>query len=282
MNRADIRIKIREILRDFYDIDNIGPGGIAIGVATLPVLNVSRYNIGDILIVADEHMQVSAIDTANDQLTVIRGVHLTTQADHVSTWEIKINPEFTNRALNQCIDFSIGDTFDRQAGIWIETIDETLTTSTDAGVTGREYTIPGGLTDIARIQVEDDNGHYQENRDWELVGSKIQFKKDFSDAGKGIRLIGTSYQALLTDDATALTLGDEQAQFVIYDATWYAIQMRFGHRLKATEYSAAVNDRAGQPFDLINMANTLKRTVADLRLREFKPRMPYYMTRPRR
>jgi len=282
LNRAEIRTKIREILREFYDTDTVATGGIDGSSATLPVNNVSRYKVNDVLLIESEMMKIESVD-AGGNLTVTRGAFESTAAAHVATTTIKIIAEFTDRMLNQAIDFAIGDTFNTDGtGMWIETIDETLTTALTAATSGREYTIPSGLTFIARIQVENDDGTFIENRDWELIGTVIQFKKNFNDAGKTIRLIGQSYQALLTDDNTALTLGIEQAQFIIYDAAFYALQQRFAHRLKATEYSASVNDRAGQPIELVNMVNTIRRTVNDLRRREFKPRMAEYATRPRR
>jgi hypothetical protein len=273
MKRDAVRVQIREILRDFYDTDTVATGGITSSATELPVNNYSRYDIGDVISVESEIMVVRGITVSTGSLSVGRGYNLSTAAAHVATKAIIINPEYSDRSLNQCIDFGIGDTFDRQAGIWIETIDETLTTSN-----AREYTIPTGLTYIARIQIQGSDGFFAENRDWQLIGTKIQFFKDL-DTGMTIRCIGTSYQPLLDDDSSDYTLGDEQMQFVIYDAAFYALQQRFSHRIKATEYSAAINDRAGQPLDIINMVNTLKRQVDQLRVREFKPRMFEFATR---
>ena len=271
MTRDEVRLKIREILRDFYDTDTVATGGITIAAETMPVNNPSRYNVGDIITVESELMIVRSIST--DSIGVGREYGNSTAAAHVATKAILINPEYSDRSLNQCIDFAVGDTYDRGAGIWFETIDETLTSST-----AREYTIPTGMAYVARIQVEDSSGNFIENRDWQLIGTKIQFLKDLS-SGLTIRCIGTSFQALLDDDTSDFDLGDEQMQFVIYDASFYALQQRFAHRIKATEYSAAINDRAGQPLDIINMVNTIKRQVDLLRMREFKPRMFEFATR---
>jgi len=279
MNRADVRTAIREILRDFYDTDAVATGGIDSSSETLPVDNPTRYAVGQVIQVGSELMIVRSANSEDSELTVTRAAKESTAAAHIAAVVIKIFPEYFDRALNQAIDLAVGDTFSsKDGGIWIETIDETLSSVLDQ----REYSIPAGLTTIDRIQIQDTNNNYQEDRNWDLIGTKIQFMKELQDAGKTIRLVGTAHQALIADDTTEYSLGDEQMQYIWYDGAWHALQQRFAHRIRATEYSASVNDRAGQPFDLINMANNLRKTVEQIRNREFKGRMPYYSQRIRR
>lgn len=263
MNRSDLRKDLRRVLRDFYDLDTVRTGGITSSAITLPVNNPNRYNVGDLLVVESEEMTVTAIDQANLNLTVVRAKNLSTAAAHVAGVAIKINPEWGDNALNQGINYAIDDMY---PGVWIEVIDETLVTSS-----AREYTIPAGFAFFSRVQIEDANGNFHDVSYWEPVGTVIQFFKDFPETGKTIRLIGVGYQGRLSDDTTALDLADEQSSALVYLAANFCIQQRFAHRLKSTEYSAAVNDRAGQPFDLINMSNTLKKQAQDMKARETRP-----------
>lgn len=275
LNRAQLRVKIREIIRDFYDVDTVGTGGINSSSETLPVNNPSRYNVSDILVIESEHLIVRAIDSTNSQLTVTRGIQLTTAAAHSAAVAIVIRPEFTDRAINQSIDSAIADTY---PDIWIEVVDETLSTST----TAREYTLPAGFTFIHRVQIADSNGYYFENKDWDLIGTKIQFGRPFSDSGMTIRLIGQTYQSFLTSDSTNLDISDEQAEFIIYKGALLTLEMRLGPRMKAIEYSASVNDRAGQPLELLQMFRFLVNETERIKARERKPQMFRYAMRMRR
>jgi len=272
LNRADIRTKIRETLRDFYDVDTVRTGGIDSSATTLPVDNPSRFNIGDKITVETEHMIVRDVNNEDSELTVTRAFQITTAAAHVAGVAIIIHPEFTDRALNQGVDAGIADTY---PDIWIEVVDETLTTAV-----AREYTIPSGFTLVKRIQIANADGFFIEDRNWELIGTKIKFNRDHLDLARTIRVIGQTYQALLTDDTTNLTLQDEQAEFIIHKSALSALEMRLGHRLKATEYSASVNDRAGQPLELIQMYNYLRRQVQVLKARELRPQMSTFAMRP--
>lgn len=278
---ATVRTKVREVLREFYDVDTVGSGGIDSSSETLPVNNFSRYNVEDIIQIGDEILKMRAVadsTTSPATLTVTRAFLGSTAAAHLAAVAIKILPEFTDRALNSAINSAIADTFDRHGGIWIETIDETLVS--DQSV--QEYDIPAGFTNIARIQIKDDDGIFQEIRNWELIGTHIQFQRALPYDSAVIRLIGTSYETLKTMDSDAFTLSDEQVEFVIWDAVWFAIQQRFAARIKATEYSAAVNERAGQPNEMISMVRAIRETVERIRLREFKGRMSEFSPGPRR
>jgi hypothetical protein len=263
MKRPEVRTKIRQQLRDFYDVDTIATGGITNSATTLPV---SLYSIGDKLTIASELLIVRAVDLTAGTLGVNRGADESVAAAHIAGVAITINPEYSNRDIDLCIDLAVGDTYLGAGGLWIPVVDETLTTTTS-----REYSVPAGIAYPYRIQIEDGDGVFNEVKKWELIGDKIQFVYDL-DPGCTMRILGTSFQELVDDDTSDFDLADEQMQFIIYDAAWHAIQQRFAHRIKATEYSASVNDRAGQPLDMINMVNTLRRTVDLLRQREFKPR----------
>lgn len=278
---ATVRTKVREILREFYDIDTVATGGIDASSETLPVSNISRYNVEDILQIENEILKMRAVldsSSSPGTLTVTRGFLASTAAAHLISVAIHIFPEFTDRALNSAINSAIADTFDRHGGIWIETIDETLVS--DQSV--QEYDIPVGFTNIARIQIKDDNGIFQEIRNWELIGTDIQFQRPLPYDAAVIRLIGTSYETLKTADTNAFSLADEQVEFIIWDAVWFAIQQRFAGRIKATEYAASVNERAGQPNEMISMVRAIRDTVDRIRVREFKGRMSEFAPGPRR
>ncbi len=277
LNRAQLRTKIRELIRDFYDTDTVATGGISSSSEELPVTNVARYNAGDLIVIESEHMIVRSIDSSVSPaiVSVTRGAQLSTPAAHLAAVAILIRPEFTDRALNQAIDSAIKDSY---PGIWLEVVDETLSTST----TAREYTIPNGFTFVRRIQVANAEGYFFENKDWDLIGTKIQFGNSFGAGGLPIRVIGQTYQSLLVDDSTNLTLSDEQADFIIYKGALLTLEMRLGPRLKATEYSASVNDRAGQPLELLQMFRYLVNETERIKLRETKTQMGGYTMKMRR
>lgn len=283
INRADLRLAVREILREFYDLDTIATGGISSSAVTLPVTTVTRYKIGDVLQIGSEFMKVEAIDQDNSQLTVQRAFRGSTAAAHLAAVQIYIVPEVTDRMLNYAINFGIANTFANRElgdmGIWFDVVDTSLTTL----ITTREYTIPTGFaTTHFIIEVQDGNGNYLPNNAWHISGTKIVFHADFPVAGYIIRITGMGYQPQLSDDTTNFTLADEQVEVVKIDAALHILEMRLGPRIKATEYSASVNDRAGQPNDMVVVLGHLKNRFASIRARESKPMKSTYLERPRR
>lgn len=281
--RADVRLAVREELKEFYDIDTIDTGGISSSALTLPVVTPTRYKIGDVLQVESELMKVEAIDTEDSSVTVQRAFRGSTAAAHIAGVSIYIIPEITDRMLNYAINAGIADTYanrDRgDMGIWFNVIDTTLTTS----ISTREYTIPSGMaTDHMIIEIQDESGNYQVNKEWRISGTKIVFNSDFDSAGKTIRVSGMGYQSQLTSDATTITLSDEQIEFVKCRAVLNLLEMRLGPRIKATEYSAAVNDRAGQPNEMALIVRYMRDRAESIKARESKPMKSTYMSRPKR
>jgi hypothetical protein len=262
--RADLRLKIRELVQDFYEIDTVGAGAIDASSETLPVTNQIRFNVGDVLQIGSEQLKVRSLnDDADGTLSVTRGFRLTTAAAHTAGSAIVIHPEFADRAMNQAINSAIADMY---PDIWLEIVNESLVTSA-----ANEYTIPSGVSFVRRIQIEDAEGKFsQDNRDWQLIGTKIQFTRDFSDYGRTIRVIGEWFQPQLSDDVTTLEVSDEQAEFIIYKGAHKLLEFRIGPRLKSTEYSAAVNDRAGQPLEMLQMYGYLRNTANEIKQRERK------------
>ncbi len=248
-------------------------GGIDASATTLPVTNLNRYNIGDILQIESELMVVREISTTDDELTVSRGFRLSTAAAHLAAVAIAIHPEFTDRLLNQTINSAIADTY---PNIWLEIKnDDDLVTDVDE----REYDSPSGFTFVRRIQVANADGFFLENRDWEMIGTMIKFNRSFTESGRAIRVIGQYYQPQLSDDSTNLDIADEQAEYVFYNAALLALETRLGPRLKATQYSASVNERAGQPTEMIQMYRYLQNECQMIKFRETKPHISGYMTR---
>ena len=279
-NRAQVRTRIREELKEFFLLDTVGSGGIDASSTTLPVTTASRYKVGDVLQIESEQMEVIAVDVENGQVTVVRGFKETTAASHSAAVSIKILDEVSDRMLNQAIDVAIADTFvnraDGDAGIWYEVTDTTLTTDTDE----REYTIPSGITFVSMIEVEDDNGNFQIVTRYRIVGTKIVFTADFGSAGDTIRVTGMGYQDQLTDDSTNFTLSDETVdRFIVPHAALGILEMRLGPRLKATEYAASVNDRAGQPNEMVFAMQHLRRRVMQAKTNESRPMRSGFMLR---
>lgn len=284
INRADLRLAIREILKEFFDNDTIAVGGITSSATTLPVTTIARYKIGDVLQVESELMKVEGLDSTVTPatLTVQRGFRGSTAAAHIAAVAIRITPEVTDRMLNYAINTAIADTYsnpDRgDMGIWYEVVDTTLTTSSST----REYTLPSGLaTTHFIVEIRDGSGNYQITRDYRVSGTKLVFGGDLI-AGYTIRISGMAYQAQLSDDTTTLTLSDEQSEFIKYSGALAILEMRLGPRIKATEYSAAVNDRAGQPNDMVLVIGHFRNKQDLIKRRESKPMKSHYSARPKR
>lgn len=276
LTRANLRLAIREALKSFYDVDTVGSGGIDISSVLLPVTNVNLYKIGDTLQIESELMKVQSIDENNEQLTVARAFNLSSASAHAALTEIKIIPELTDRMIDYAINSGISETYPT---IWFNVLDTSLTTNT----TTRQYAIPAnfGNTNFI-IEVEDENGNFQLNRDWFVSGQYIVFMKDFSENGLTIRIQGMGYQTFLSDDSTTLNLADEQAEFIKAAAIYELMEMRLGPRLKATEYAASVNDRAGQPNEMITMIQHYRNKMQRLKEREGRPLKSGFLSRPRR
>ena len=268
--RVELRTLIREKLREFYDTDVVATGGISSSATLLPITIIDRYKEGDTILVESEMMKVVDIDEANNQITVLRGYLETTAAAHLAAAAIKIFPEFTDRMLNNAINEAIADTTidpDTGVGIWTDVQDTTLTTSTST----REYTKPAAVEKISNIEIQDDNGNYQPFNYWRQSGSKIVFYVDFSRAGDTIRVNGIGYQAILAADATALTITDKQAMFIVYKTAALLVEGRLPARAKATQYSASVNDRAGQPDEMRLLSRHLNNEAIAIKRREGRP-----------
>lgn len=282
-NRAQARLAIRELLKEFYDQDTVATGGISSSALTLPVNNPTRYKIGSMIQVESEYMKVEAIDTNASTVTVQRGYLGSTAAAHLINAIILITPEVTDRMLNYAINDAISNTYANRdlgdMGIWINVVDTSLVTS----ISTREYTIPAGFaTDSFIIEILDESGHYQTHKDWHISGTKIVFHSDFDTAGLTIRIDGMGYQSRLADDSTNFTLSDDQVEFIKWAAALNIIEMRLGPRIKATAYSAAVNDRAGQPNDMILIVSHFKKRMNEVRSREARPMKSGYLTRTKR
>lgn len=272
LNRSQVRIKVRDVLKDFYELDTIGVGGIDSSSASLPVTTVTLYKIGQVLQIDSELLIVREVDQENEELTVGRGHNASTAASHSAGAEIRIINEVTDRMLNDAIDRAVDDTYHDieggTAGIWFNVTNESLTTDIDT----REYDVPSGLAFISMIEIEDDNGNHQITSRWRLVGSKIVFTADFANAGRTIRISGMGYQLHLADDSTNFTLTDEIVNsFIVYSAALHILEMRLGPRIKATEYAASVNDRAGQPIEMLQIISGWRNRVASIKRRESKP-----------
>jgi len=275
--RATTRANIKRVLRQFPIPDTVGVGGFNTSVTTFLVTNIDRYGVGDTIEIGAELMLITAIDTSTSTLTVVRGYQGTTAAAGIAGDAIAIRPEFSADVMNQCINYGINETFtnieDGSSGIWIDTIDTTLVTV----LAQREYTIPASLTTLDVIEIKDSNNNYQINRRWRLVGTKLVFMRDPLESGKTIRISGTSYQPQISSDATTFLLADEQLEFVEWHAVLCLLETRLPARLKATEYSASVNDRAGQPNEILTMLGYIKRKSKEIKKRESKPKKSGYM-----
>ena len=260
-NRSNLRDNIRKILKQHFTKDTLA-ATINATVTEIQINIPDLYSVGDILglasddATAEELVQVvgkpATTSDTGDKLTISRSMAGSTAKTHASGNVVRVYPEFSEADLNLAINYGINDTFVKHTegghGIWIEVQDTTLTTSI-----AREYTVPSGITFLTQIEIADANNNYQVSRRWRISGAKIVFHGAFPATGKTIRVNGVGYQAQLTDDATSLTINDEALEFVEFTAAWRLLEWRLPERLRATIYSAAVNERAGQPIEIMNM-----------------------------
>lgn len=277
-NREEVRTLVRDYLQEFYDKDILA---VAVDADDTPltVTDISKFKIGDTIQIDTELMVILAVDTESTQISVARGAKESTAAAHSESATIKIIPEVTDRMVNDAIARAVGDTYgDHEtgsAGIWINALNTDLETDTEE----REYTIPSGISFISTVEIEDSNGNFQITHRWRKVSNKLVFTADFSESGRTIRLDGMYYQTILTDDTTNFTLSDETVDsFIVKCAALNVIETRLAHRIKASEYAAAVNERAGQPSEMMQAIGFLRRTVQDIKRRESKPMKSGYAT----
>lgn len=269
---------VRDYLREFYEKDTLG-ATITSAETTLSVNAITKYKMGDLIQIGSELMRLTGVDEENEEITVTRGINESTAAAHSDGAEIFIIAEVTDRMLNDAIARAIGDTYgDHEtgsAGIWVNALNTDLETDTDE----REYTIPSGISFISIVEVEDSNGNFQIAHRWRKVGNKLVFTADFAESGRTIRIDGMYYQTILTDDTTNFTLSDETVDgFIVKSAALNVIETRLANRIKATEYAASVNDRAGQPSEMMQMVGFLRRLVQDIKRRESRPMKSGYAT----
>ena len=277
--RSDARGNIRKILRQYSVADTLA-ASLDSSATEITVNLPDIYSVGDVIGIAADDSSAEelvivvgkpvTVSDAGNKLTISRAHAGSTAKVHASGNAIRAYPEFHDAELDVAINYAINDTFiksrDGAYGIWVEVQDTTLSTST-----AREYTVPSSITFISQIEVADDNANFQVTRKFRISGSKIVFHGAFPSTGKTIRVNGIGYQARLSDDTTAFSISDEQIEFVEFTAAWKLLEWRLPERLKSSVYSAAINERAGQPNEIMNMINYFRRRSEDIFARESRP-----------
>ena len=284
-NRSNTRDNIRRILKQHPVLDTTA-ASLTSSAVEMTVSAPEIYSVGDVIGIAandssaEELVKVIAKPEDSTKLTISRAHAGSTAKAHDSGKVIRAYPEFTDADLNQAINYSVNKTFvdpiTGTHGIWILISDTTLTTSSD-----REYTIPSSITFMSLIEIKDSNGNYQINKRWRLSGTVIVFHHSL-DVSRTIRITGMGYQSQLSDDSTSWTLADESLEFIEFCSAWHLLEWRLPDRIKATIYSAAVNDRAGQPNDILNTIAYFRRRAEDILARESKPPLSTFLLAPKR
>lgn len=262
LNRADIRNLLREQLEAWYDTVTLRDAVLkASGFSTLTIkddLEKGFLKGGSILEAGSEIMRVVDMPDENQSVRVQRGYRGTTPESHAAGREVKVHPGWgwTDYELNAFIIPNAIRWLKPYAWVPATTSDFTWSQNAREATPGSGIAYPDGHY-LLKVQYYDSSlAIYRPFHGWQLVGSKLYFRET-AGAARTLRAIYTKFQAVLSDDTTAMDNDDFAEPCALYGAHLCLNQLKT-NRVRFAEYSAALGDRASTPDELIRVAYDIK------------------------
>lgn len=221
-----------------------------------------------------EILQVVDLPENVESVRVLRGVIGTTSAAHISGSDVKIYHSWgwTDIELNRLLDDAIR---------WLKPHSWTIGRSADFTWSGdtREVTLPSAAgisypdgNRLHKLQWKDDQGRYHDFFGWQQQGDRLRMR-NLAGTGRTLRAIYLKFQGVLSADSSALDNDDFKEAI-----TKYAVHLAFNalkaNRVRYAEYSAALNDRASTPDELIRLAFDFKNQAVLVRDEKSCPAPP--------
>lgn len=228
--------------------------------------------------IEDEVMLVVSVDTGTNTMVVVRGYQGTTAAAHADTTSVFIHPiwGWTDAAMS----IHLRDAFVwlRPTG-WMLGVSETFTWDQGTYVaqvpTSSAIDYPNGNW-LHQVEFQDSDGNFRPFYGWQVLGPYIRFREKAS-------VDRTLHAVMLVWQRMPLAMADSMDDDTFFEpVVLYAAQLALNelktNRSRYTEYSAALNDRASTPDELIRTAFDLKNQAILAKETLAKPMPPTYLS----
>lgn len=261
IDRNELRDKIRALL-------NYWPDLMRLEAAMDPETDTLRVRAGQlkdfiqpsgVLEIESEVLKVIDLPAESDTVRVMRGHMNTTAANHVINTQVRSYGRWgwTNSELNLLINDAIRWL---KPAAWIDALSDTFTWSADTHVVdvpaASGISRPDGNYIYQLEHLNSGDSVYYPMRGWQLIGDTLHLRSNTA-VGRTLRARYCQFQAALTGDTTNLD-NDDFAEAIASRTAELALISMGTNRVRYTEYSAALDDRASTADELIRMAFNLR------------------------
>lgn len=261
IDRNELRDKIRALL-------NYWPDLMRLEAAMDPETDTLRVRAGQlkdfiqpsgVLEIESEVLKVIDLPAESDTVRVMRGHMNTTAANHVINTQVRSYGRWgwTNSELNLLINDAIRWL---KPSAWIDALSDTFTWSADTHVVdvpaASGISRPDGNYIYQLEHLNSGDSIYYPMRGWQLIGDTLHLRSNTA-VGRTLRARYCQFQAALTGDTTNLD-NDDFAEAIASRTAELALISMGTNRVRYTEYSAALDDRASTADELIRMAFNLR------------------------
>lgn len=264
---ANVRQRVRHVLHDYPNLDTTD-GQITATATTLIVDNVARFSPGNIIQIGTEVLKVESLVVGTRTLTIQRGYMASTAAIHTDASVVYIfnRGGFTDLELNQYINDGIDGIIPELYYITNQAVAAVSSTAVSIDVSSYLTTAPFStrLLQIWWRKASQTTDEYKPFRDWTLMKDRVYLSAPFGESVDLI-LVLQKYETRKTADADVFLIVDEAIEAVVLFAVAKAYRILLSDRNKFTEYSAVVDERAGSPTDIINMARDMERRAYSIK-----------------
>lgn len=273
--RAELRTDIRDKIGSWPLRQPTVSVGVTLTATSITVSDGSDIAQRQLIEIDSENMLV--LSGSGNVLTVLRGYRGTIKAEHSIGTEVNVFDPWgwTNHQLNSAISRAIqwlrGDpnpawTHDFLTFTW-----PASTRALDIGSAFIDW--PHGPASALSLSFKDAStpAQYIRTDNWIQRKSMLLVPYSFAEA-KVARLEIAKFQSDLTNDSTQLNSDDFTTPLILYSCYW-ALKNLQGSRPEFVAYSAALNERASTPDELLRVVFDFK-NQADLHKRDIATPLP--------
>lgn len=278
-SRTDCRNEVRGKLNSWPIRAPTLNGAISATVTTLVVSSADGIGSGLLIEIDSETMLV--ISVSGTTLTILRGYHGTTAASHADAATVNVyEPQgWTNNQINKALTKGILYLRSDPYPLWtfefynVTWPIDTPSLDIGSGITGwpRGAGAQGIVLRLA-VKTSESPASYEYFDNWQQRKSVIHKGKPFFSEAKTVRIEMAEFQSDFASDSSTLTADDYLLPTIFY-ATYWLLKDLHNSRVNYVKYSAALNERASTPDELLRTAFDSK-NAADLAKRDVYQPLP--------
>lgn len=251
------------------------------------VTTAQHVKAGDVLEVGSEIMKVLSVST--NTCTVDRGYRGTTAASTIasgSTVYVHREWAWTNAELNDCINRAIDWTWPEVWWLDQHNSDDEPSVVNTIAEEDITFELPTGVSHpnndiLCRFEIQGDNDTY-----WRLIKNYVVEGNQVilpwpSDQDYAVKLTLIARIPRMSADSDKLQV-DQAAGAIIYETVKIAMEGLMGNRVRYTEYSASVGDRASTPDEIQRTLYHFHNQAVLEKDRVTRPKPPTYARQMRR